>query len=287
MAITDPAGRIRYVNDRFCEISKYAREELIGQDHRIVNSRHHSPEFWRGMWRTVSRGNVWRAEVCNRAKDGSLYWVETTIVPFKDNRGRITQHVAIRADITQRKAAKATLAEREQQFRTLVNNIPARSLPLSERRTPDHAVPGRRRGETDRVPGPSDFVHENSVPHVYERDLPSGRSLAHVASMGAGDAAGTSGVVPDGVPDRGPMAAPHGVRARSGGVPMKTTKTVRFFSGWKPSSTSTSLKHVEQELLRAARLDKLTGLPNRGLFLERLQVRDPRVPTARRTIIMR
>lgn len=120
VAVTDPHGTLIYVNDKFCEISKYTRAELLGKNHRIVNSGVHDPDFWRGFWNTLKAGKVWRGEVCNRAKDGSLYWVMTTIVPCRDSTGKFCQYVAIRADITQRKAAEAALAESEERSRLIV-----------------------------------------------------------------------------------------------------------------------------------------------------------------------
>ncbi len=133
VAITDVKGKIKYVNDKFCQVSKFSRDELIGQDHRVLNSGYHPPEFFQNLWQTISQGKVWQGEIKNKAKDGTYYWVDTTIVPFINDSGKITQYLAVRFDVTSRKEAEAriqsllTRAQRLHAIAILVRN----SLDLS------------------------------------------------------------------------------------------------------------------------------------------------------------
>lgn len=124
IAATNTEGQILYANDKFCELSKYSREELIGKNHRLLNSGHHDKSFFISMWRTIKKGEVWEGEIKNKAKDGSFYWVKTIIVPIKDQAGAPVMYISLRTDITEGKTAQEKLVTAlENDFRFVVNSM--------------------------------------------------------------------------------------------------------------------------------------------------------------------
>ena len=123
VSMTDVRGDITYANDKFCEISKYSREELLGRNHRILKSGKHSDEIYKNMWQTVSSGRVWEGEICNRKKDGSFYWVHSTVVPFMNDQGKPWQYISIRTDITALKDAESRIEESRQFLLNVTNSM--------------------------------------------------------------------------------------------------------------------------------------------------------------------
>lgn len=109
VSITDKEGRIVYANDKFCQVSRYSREELLGKDHRILNSGYHGKDYISGLWEKITQGQIWQGVLCNRRKDGRLYWVDSTIKPLLDETGKPYQYISIRRDITAKKEASEKL----------------------------------------------------------------------------------------------------------------------------------------------------------------------------------
>lgn len=123
VALTDQRGIIKHVNRNFCKISQYNESELIGQDHRIVNSSYHDKAFIGNLWKTIAKGQIWKGEMKNKAKDGTFYWVDTTIVPFLNEHGKPYQYIAIRSDITERKNSEIEIRSKTAQIESILESI--------------------------------------------------------------------------------------------------------------------------------------------------------------------
>ncbi|TWT40594.1 Autoinducer 2 sensor kinase/phosphatase LuxQ [Phycisphaerae bacterium RAS1] len=170
---TDLEGRITYANDKFCEVSKYSREELIGQTHRLINSGQHPQAFWAEMWSTVLRGDVWRSEVCNRAKDGAIYWVDATAAGLRDESGKIHELIAVRTDITEQKRIEERLRQSEARFRLMADAAPMMIWETDERGACTytsrswHELVGRS-AESQQGAGWTETIHPDDLPQLAE-----------------------------------------------------------------------------------------------------------------------
>ena len=179
VAMTDAEGKITYANDKFCAISKYSREELLGQDHRIINSGHHPKEFFHDLWTTITHGKVWHGEIKNKAKDGAYYWEDSTIMPFLNEQGETRQYVAIRTDITERKSAEERIRQLNVELEQRVVERTAELQAANEElQAFSYSVSHDLRSPLRHVMGFVDLLQKDAGPSLSEKNL---RQLATIS----------------------------------------------------------------------------------------------------------
>ncbi|MBE4906729.1 EAL domain-containing protein [Bacillus luteolus] len=257
IAITDEVGTITYVNDKFCEISQYTREELIGKNHRIINSGYHSKSFFRDMWRTISNGEVWRGQVKNRAKDGSSYWVETVIVPFLSENKKPYQYISIRNDITEKKNMEEELNFHEDRVRAMIQHLSEGVAILKYDGTIRYISPSYEKITKMKV---SDVINNGVVKLIHNDDRSYFDSKIKLAKENPQ------------VPMRFHIRALHG-----DGVYYVHELIVTNFLNQAGINgivinfrDITEEKRIEQQLKNNAFYDPLTSLPNRTFYRSRI-----------------
>jgi diguanylate cyclase (GGDEF)-like protein/PAS domain S-box-containing protein len=264
VAFTDVKGNISYVNDNFCQISGYARDELLGKNHRILNSGFHSEAFFRDIYRQINNGQVWHGEICNKAKDGSLYWLDTTIIPQFDPDGKLNGHMAIRINITNRRRSEDELRQTKLFLDTVIENVP---IPIAVKHVPNLATDARDCRFTLLNLAGEELL---GVP----REQVIGKTAAELYSKETADRiiANDSEALNS---ERMTFADDYPFYTPKNGTRLVTSRkfTIRNEDG-KPQHLLAVLDDVterrrsEQRILHMAHYDALTDLPNRVTFAE-------------------
>lgn len=257
ISVTDRHGNIQEVNDLFCQVSQYSRDELIGQKHRIINSGYHPPEFFREMWSAIRGGGVWTNDVCNRAKDGTIYWIDTTIVPIFDRHDRINQYLSVRYDVTARRYEQEALRESEIHLKRAqaVAKVGSWSLNLTTSQL-------RWSDETYRI-----FGMPAGVPLSYDVFL----AQVHPDDRFHVDHAWRQALKGEDYNIEHRVTVDGELRYVCEKADIEFDSTGRALRAVGTVQDITEQKSAEARLLWQAQYDTLTELPNRRLFQDRLE----------------
>lgn len=279
VAQTDRVGRITHVNDLFCAISGYTHAELIGARHSVVNSGHHPTAFFQEMWKTISSGKGWHGEICNRKKDGTLYWVDTTIVPKLDSAGKVTGYCSIRYDITQRKSAEQALVEEnvrrqraEHLLRDVLETLPSAVTACDQ----DDRLVLFNSAFLDCYPSIAGEVRlGESLNDILHRAVEDRGSVQKAVVEGNGEVTAARKKARRN-PDKPFLQHLHGDRW------LKVHER-RSPAGFKVGVRTdvTELKRAEGRIKIQAETDPLTGLSNRRVLMDRLKSARGGLPTIR------
>lgn len=280
VSIADVSGNITYVNDKFCEISQYSAAELLGQNHRIVNSGVHPQEFFEEMWETIASGKVWQGEVCNKSKGGNLYWVSSTIVPFLDENGLPYQYISMRTDITAIKQAEQVLMRGKQELEALVHE---RTRELEEREKVLESIATAAQDAVIMMDSMGDVTYWNPAAEKmfgYAPDEILGMNLhgllVPARYLDAHHAAFPKFVQTGAGPLIGAVSEVEALRKSGAEFPVEISiAAVSISNSWHAVAIVRDItirKQAEEQLKLLASTDVLTGICNRRRFNEVLQV---------------